>query len=61
MVYGTDSIAVTAVFSLPGHDGPHLGNEKWGLTFAINVTGPYIVADEAAKTWKEEGTVELSS
>src|SRR6202040_2254105 len=30
-------------------------DEKWGLTFAINVTGSYIVADEAAKTWKEQG------
>ena len=51
---GFDSIAVTAgVFFSPDQTG-HIPDEKWGLTFAINVTGSYIVADEAAKTWREQ-------
>jgi rhamnulose-1-phosphate aldolase/alcohol dehydrogenase len=52
---GFDSIAVTAgIFIAPDTTG-HIPDDKWALTFAINVTGSYIVADEAAKTWKEQG------
>jgi rhamnulose-1-phosphate aldolase/alcohol dehydrogenase len=56
MAYGGfDSIAVTAgIFFAPDTTG-HIPDEKWELTFAINVTGSYVVADEAAKTWKEQG------
>jgi rhamnulose-1-phosphate aldolase/alcohol dehydrogenase len=52
---GFDSIAVTAgIFVAPDTTG-HIPDDKWALTFSINVTGSYIVADEAAKTWKEQG------
>ncbi|MEO5803814.1 MAG: bifunctional rhamnulose-1-phosphate aldolase/short-chain dehydrogenase [Verrucomicrobiota bacterium] len=52
---GFDSIAVTAgIFFSPDTSG-HIPDDKWATTFAINVTGGYIVADEAAKTWKEQG------
>jgi NAD(P)-dependent dehydrogenase (short-subunit alcohol dehydrogenase family) len=52
---GFDSIAVTAgIFVAPDTTG-HIPDDKWAMTFAINVTGGYIVADEAAKTWKEQG------
>ena len=52
---GFDSIAVTAgIFVSPDTTG-HIPDDKWALTFAINVTGSYLVADEAAKTWKEQG------
>jgi rhamnulose-1-phosphate aldolase/alcohol dehydrogenase len=52
---GLDSIAVTAgIFVAPDTTG-HIPDDKWALTFAINVTGSYIVADEAAKIWKEQG------
>src|SRR5260370_30182349 len=52
---GFDSIAVTAgIFFSPDTTG-HIPDDKWALTFAINVTGSYIVADEAAKTWTEQG------
>lgn len=52
---GFDSIAVTAgIFVAPDTTG-HIPDDKWGLTFAINVTGSYLVADEAARTWKEQG------
>jgi rhamnulose-1-phosphate aldolase/alcohol dehydrogenase len=51
---GFDSIAVTAgIFFSPDSTG-HIPDEKWATTFAINVTGSYIVADEAAKIWKEQ-------
>jgi rhamnulose-1-phosphate aldolase/alcohol dehydrogenase len=51
---GFDSIAVTAgIFISPDSTG-HIPDDKWGVTFAINVTGSYIVADEASKTWKEQ-------
>lgn len=52
---GFDSIAVTAgIFFSPDTTG-HIPDDKWALTFSINVTGGYIVADEAFKTWKEQG------
>ena len=52
---GFDSIIITAgIFFSPDTTG-HIPDDKWALTFAINVTGSYIVADEAAKTWKEQG------
>jgi rhamnulose-1-phosphate aldolase/alcohol dehydrogenase len=51
---GFDSIAVTAgIFFSPDATGS-IPDEKWATTFAINVTGSYIVADEAAKIWKEQ-------
>jgi len=52
---GFDSIAVTAgIFVAPDTTG-HIPDDKWAMTFAINVTGAYIVADEAARTWREQG------
>ena len=33
----------------------HIPDDKWALIFSINVTGGYIVADEAFKIWKEQG------
>src|SRR5207253_7195137 len=33
----------------------HIPDEKWAATFTINVTGSYLVADEAARIWKEQG------
>ncbi len=44
---GLDGIAVTAgIFVAPDTSG-HIPDDKWALTFGINVTGSYIVADEA--------------
>jgi NAD(P)-dependent dehydrogenase (short-subunit alcohol dehydrogenase family) len=52
---GFDSIIVTAgYFSSPDKTG-HIPDDKWALTFNINVTGAYLVGDEAASTWKEQG------
>lgn len=52
---GFDSIVVTAGVFVPPDTTGHIPDDKWSLTFAVNVTGPYIVADEAAKTWREQG------
>jgi rhamnulose-1-phosphate aldolase/alcohol dehydrogenase len=52
---GFDSICVTAgIFISPDMTG-HIPDHKWALTFNINVTGSYLVGDEAFKTWKEQG------
>jgi NAD(P)-dependent dehydrogenase (short-subunit alcohol dehydrogenase family) len=52
---GFDHICVTAGIFVPSDTTGHIPDDKWALTFAINVTGAYIVGDEAAKTWKEQG------
>ena len=51
---GFDHIAVTAGIFVPPDRTGHIADEQWGLTFDINVSGPYLVADEAAKIWREQ-------
>ncbi len=52
---GFDSICVTAGIFVPSDTSGHIPDDKWALTFNINVTGSYFVADEAYKTWKQQG------
>ena len=52
---GFDSIEVTAGTFAASDTTGHIPDEKWPMIFAINVTGSYLVADEAFKTWKEQG------
>ena len=52
---GFDSIEITAGIFVPSDTTGHIPDDKWALTFGINVTGSYLVADEAWKTWKEQG------
>ncbi len=52
---GFDSVCVTAGIFVPSDTTGHIPDEKWAVTFNINVTGSYIVGDEARKTWKEQG------
>jgi rhamnulose-1-phosphate aldolase/alcohol dehydrogenase len=52
---GFDSIEVTAGIFVPSDTTGHIPDDKWALTFNINVTGSYLVGDEAYKTWKEQG------
>ena len=52
---GFDHICVTAGIFVPSDTTGHIPDDKWSLTFNINVTGSYFVADEAFKTWKEQG------
>ncbi len=52
---GFDAICVTAGIFVPSDTTGHIPDDKWALTFAINVTGGYLVGDEASRTWKEQG------
>jgi len=52
---GVDNIIITAgIFVSPDKNG-YMPDEKWALTYAINVTGPYLVADEAKLIWQAQG------
>jgi rhamnulose-1-phosphate aldolase/alcohol dehydrogenase len=51
---GVDGVVVTAgIFVSPDLHG-RIPDDKWAQTYAINVTGSYIVADEAYRIWKEQ-------
>jgi rhamnulose-1-phosphate aldolase/alcohol dehydrogenase len=52
---GFDSICVTAGIFVASDTTGHIPDDKWALTFNINVIGSYLVADEAFKTWKVQG------
>jgi rhamnulose-1-phosphate aldolase/alcohol dehydrogenase len=52
---GFDHIAVTAGVFWPSDTTGHIPDDKWAFTFGVNVTGSYLVGDEAAKVWKEQG------
>jgi len=52
---GFDAIAVTAGIFVPSDTTGRIPDDKWALTYAINVTGSYLVADEAAKIFREQG------
>ena len=52
---GIDNIIVTAgVFVPPSKEGKVTDNQ-WDLTFAVNVKGGYVTADEARKIWEAQG------
>jgi rhamnulose-1-phosphate aldolase/alcohol dehydrogenase len=52
---GVDTVMVTAgIFVAPDTKGI-IPDDKWGLTFDINVIGQAFVAEEAYKIWKEQG------
>jgi NAD(P)-dependent dehydrogenase (short-subunit alcohol dehydrogenase family) len=42
------------LFAPPGKDGS-IGDEQWSRTYAVNVTGSYIIADEARQIWEAQG------
>ncbi len=52
---GFDSICVTAGVFVPSDTSGHIPDDRWPINFAVNVTGSYLVGDEAAKTWREQG------
>lgn len=61
---GIDNIIVTAgIFVPPGKEGK-VTDDQWDLTFAVNVKGGYIMADEARKIWEAQrlsGTLVLTT
>ncbi len=52
---GLDAVAVTAGIFVPPDTAGRIPDDRWALTFAINMTGPYLVADEAARMWRAQG------
>jgi len=52
---GCDGIAVTAGIIVPSDANGRIPDEHWALTFAVNVTGAYLVADEAYQLWQSQG------
>ena len=52
---GVDNIIVTAGIFVPPDKQGYIPDDKWALTYAINATGPFLVADEAKKIWQAQG------
>jgi NAD(P)-dependent dehydrogenase (short-subunit alcohol dehydrogenase family) len=52
---GIDVCIVTAGIFVPPDKSGRIDDTLWGRTFNINVTGAYIVADEAYKIFKQQG------
>ena len=52
---GIDGMVITAGVFFPPDITGHIPDEKWAQTFAVNVTGAYLVADETRKIWDEQG------
>ncbi len=51
---GIDSVVVTAGIFVPPDKTGRIEDNLWSRTFNINVTGAYIVADEAYKIFKQQ-------
>ncbi len=52
---GIDAVVVTAGVFVPPDKSGRVEDRQWALTFGINVTGAYIVADEAYQIFKKQG------
>jgi rhamnulose-1-phosphate aldolase/alcohol dehydrogenase len=52
---GLDAVAVTAGIFVPPDTAGRIADEMWARTFAINVTGLYLVSDQAAVIWQSQG------
>jgi rhamnulose-1-phosphate aldolase/alcohol dehydrogenase len=52
---GLDHVVVTAGYYPNPDERGEVGDGEWARAFAINVTGPYLVADEAYRIWKAQG------
>jgi NAD(P)-dependent dehydrogenase (short-subunit alcohol dehydrogenase family) len=51
---GLVAVAVTAGIFVASDTTGRIPDDKWAQTFAINVTGLYLVANEAAKIWQAQ-------
>jgi len=52
---GVDNVIITAGIFVPPDKQGYIPDDKWSLTYAINVTGPYLVADETKSIWQAQG------
>jgi rhamnulose-1-phosphate aldolase/alcohol dehydrogenase len=51
---GLDAVVVTAGIFVPPDKSGRVDDAQWAKTFGINVTGAYIVADEAYRVFKQQ-------
>ena len=51
---GIDNVIITAGVFVPPDTEGHIPDEKWATTFAVNVTGAFLVADEAGRIWEAQ-------
>jgi NAD(P)-dependent dehydrogenase (short-subunit alcohol dehydrogenase family) len=51
---GVDSVVITAGIFVPPDKTGHIEDSLWTRTFGINVTGVYVVADEAYKIFAKQ-------
>ncbi len=52
---GIDAVVITAGIFVPPDKAGYIEDRLWEKTFSINVTGAYIVTDEANKIFKQQG------
>jgi len=52
---GLDAVVITAGVFVPPDRSGRIKDEQWGLTFGVNVTGAYVVADEANRVFQRQG------
>jgi NAD(P)-dependent dehydrogenase (short-subunit alcohol dehydrogenase family) len=52
---GLDSLVVTAGVFVPPDTEGRIADRHWALTFAVNVAGAYVVADEANRIFQAQG------
>ena len=52
---GIDNVIITVGIFVPPDKEGRIPDDKWSLTYSINVIGSYIVADEAKTIWQAQG------
>jgi rhamnulose-1-phosphate aldolase/alcohol dehydrogenase len=52
---GLDHVVVTAGYYPSPDEQGRIADQEWEKTFAVNVTGPFLVADEAWRVWEAQG------
>ena len=52
---GLDHVVVTAGYYPSPDEQGRIADREWEKTFAVNVTGPFFVADEAWRVWQAQG------
>jgi NAD(P)-dependent dehydrogenase (short-subunit alcohol dehydrogenase family) len=51
---GLDSVVITAGLYVSPDTNGHIPDQGWSDSFAVNTIGPYVVADEATRIWKDQ-------
>ena len=53
---GIDHLVITAGIFVPPDEKGNIPDDKWGLTFNVNVTGVYLATKEADEIFRQQGT-----